>query len=371
MSKKTEVSTLQRVTLKQAADLICATPSVRYLLISEPGIGKSSLLRTIQESLSKSTGKEYLAAYIDVPNLDLGDIAMPVIDKENKTTSYYPNARFRIHEGQPVVIMLDEFSKGADPVKNMLHPLLEVRDPRLGDVPLPEGSIIFLTGNLNTDGVGDSVRAHTINRITPVVVRKPDADSWIAWAMANAGVGDVQIAPEVVAWVKNTPHALASYLDQAEKDNNPYIFNPKLAQRAFVSPRSLERASAIVNARKGLDYEAVIAALSGTVGESAARDMVAYFSLADQLPMFEDVIANPTKADVPDSSGAIAVFVYGAVVKATLENFDQLMTYVKRLSMEWQAVFCVTMVKTPSKQRIIFNSESFKKWADDNKELLS
>ena len=127
-----EVKFGKAVTLKQAGNLIKTNPETRFLLRGEPGIGKSSLLKDIAEGL----GYEY--AYIDVPNMDLGDIAMPVIDHETKTTRYYPNARFKVHEGKPVVIMLDEFTKGADPVKNMLHPMLEKANPRLGDLSLPE-----------------------------------------------------------------------------------------------------------------------------------------------------------------------------------------------------------------------------------------
>ena len=75
-----EVSFGKSITLKQAANLIKSNPETRFLLQGEPGIGKSSLLENIAEDL----GYDY--AYIDVPNMDLGDIAMPVIDHETKTT---------------------------------------------------------------------------------------------------------------------------------------------------------------------------------------------------------------------------------------------------------------------------------------------
>jgi MoxR-like ATPase len=120
------------VTLKQAANAYPYQPETIFLLQGEPGIGKSSLLKQVAEEL----GYDY--AYIDVPNMDLGDIAMPVIDHETKTTRYYPNARFKVHEKKPVVIMLDEYTKGADPVKNMLHPMFEKANPRLGDISLDD-----------------------------------------------------------------------------------------------------------------------------------------------------------------------------------------------------------------------------------------
>jgi predicted AAA+ superfamily ATPase len=40
-----------KLTLKQAASVILATPENRYYLQGEPGIGKSSLLKTLGASL--------------------------------------------------------------------------------------------------------------------------------------------------------------------------------------------------------------------------------------------------------------------------------------------------------------------------------
>ena len=64
----------------QAAALILANPDVRYMLQGEPGVGKSM----ISKAIARATG--YPLAMIDVPNLDLGDVAMPVIDHESRTT---------------------------------------------------------------------------------------------------------------------------------------------------------------------------------------------------------------------------------------------------------------------------------------------
>lgn len=353
-----EVSFGKTVTLKQAATLITSTPSVRYLLRGEPGIGKSSLLRLIAEKV----GMDY--AYIDVPNLDLGDVAMPVVDHATKTTRYYPNARFKLQEGKPVCVMLDEFSKGADPVKNMLHPMLEKANPRLGDVSVPAGSIVFLTGNLTTDSVGDTLKAHSLNRIATLHVAKPTAEEWIEWAI-NRG----NIAPEIIAWVNQFPHAMASYLDGGQGDN-PYIFNPKKPQSAFVSPRSLETASDIVNARAQNDAESIIAALSGTLGEAAARDIQAYIEFADQLPTWEATIADPKNTNVPTSPGACAIVVFGAISRIDKQSITPFMEYVQRFSPEWQAVFAINLAKTPSKQGIAFSCKAFADWVAKNQDLL-
>jgi hypothetical protein len=197
---------IKTVNHKQAAALILANPNVRYMLRGEPGVGKSM----IAEAIAEATG--YDLSMVDVPNLDLGDVAMPVIDHSEKVTRYYPNARFGLTTGKPVVICLDEFTKGADPVKNMLHPMLEVFRPRLGDLAIPEGSIIFMTGNMDTDGVGDGLAQHTRQRVVELVMRKPNATEWLQWAAANG------IHPVVMAWVDRYPQALASYLDGANNE---------------------------------------------------------------------------------------------------------------------------------------------------------
>lgn len=348
------------VTLKQAAQLIISAPNNRFCLIGEPGIGKSTLLSAIGRMLPDSN-----IGYLDVPNMDLGDIAMPVIDHEARVTRYYPNSRFRLHEDKPVVLMLDEFSKGADPIKNMLHPLLEFTNPRLGDVPLPPGSIIFLTGNLGSDGVGDTLKAHSRNRLTVVHVAKPSAEEWLDWAMNN------EIDPVVMSWVHQFPHALASYLD-GDQDSNPYIFNPKKMQSGgFVTPRSLALASNIVSVRHQNDVGAMIAALSGTIGESAARDMEAYITYQDQLPSWDAIIANPTKAPIPKAQGACAVMVFGAITKINPKNIDAFMQYVSRMEAEWVACFAINVARNPDKQSVAFHSAKFREWICENEDLVA
>jgi len=260
--------------------------------------------------------------------------------------------------------MLDEFTKGAEPVKNMLHPMLEKANPRLGDISLNKDLfIVFLTGNLTTDGVGDNLKAHSRNRLVPVTISKPDAEQWVEWAI-NKG-----IEAEVIAWVSRFPQVLASYTDGGQNDN-PYIYNPKRNQNAFVSPRSLETASNIVRTRKQNDPDAVIAALTGAIGESGARDMQAYIEFADQLPTWEATVTKPDTAPVPTSPGACAIVVFGAISRVTKETMTPFMQYLERFEKEWQAVFAVNIAKSPAKQSIAFSCKAFAAWVAKNQDLL-
>lgn len=325
----------------------------------EPGIGKSSMLKVLQQ-----TYPDYEIAYIDCTLLDLGDFALPYTVEAGeglKVTKFAPNARFKFHSDKPVIIMLDEIGKAMKAVKNVLLTLM--LEHRIGDNYAPKGSIVFGTTNLLTDGVGDMLEAHARNRVALVTVRKPDADEWIEWALKN------DIAPEVVAWVKQFPHALMSYTDPSQKDN-PYIFNPTRAgMGAVVTPRSLEKASHIAKKRSELGDALTISLLTGTIGESASRDMQAFFTVVDKLPTWESVIANPSSAKLPDDTVAKCILVFSAIARVEKDTLSKWLTYSKRMDMEWQALFATSVMKSNKQSFCVMNSD-FKDWALKNQWLF-
>jgi hypothetical protein len=325
----------------------------------EPGIGKSASLKVLQQ-----TYPEYEIAYIDCTLLDLGDFALPFTTEENnmRVTRFAPNARFKMHLGKPVLVMLDEIGKAMKAVKNVLLTLM--LEHRIGDNYLPKGSIVFGTTNLLTDGVGDMLEAHARNRVALVTVRKPDADEWIDWAIGN------DVAPEVIAWVKQFPHALASYTDASQKDN-PYIFNPTRAgMGAVVTPRSLEKASHIAKRRSELGDALTISLLTGTIGESASRDMQAFFTVVDKLPTWDAILNSPNTAKLPDDTVARCILVFSAITRVEKESLAKWMTYLQRMDKEWQALFCTSVMKSPSKQAFCVMNKEFKEWALANQWLF-
>lgn len=345
--------------------------SVTIIGQGEPGIGKSAGLKVLQKMFP-----EYEIAYIDCTLLDLGDFALPYTveiadeltgDNKFKVTKFAPNARFKFHSGKPVIIMLDEIGKAMKAVKNVLLTLM--LEHRIGDSYLPVGpngekSIVFGTTNLLTDGVGDMLEAHARNRVALVTVRKPDADEWIEWAIAN------NIAPEVIAWVKQFPHALASYTDPSQKEN-PYIFNPTRAgMGAVVTPRSLEKASHIAKQRDKLGDALTISLLTGTIGESASRDMQAFFTVVDKLPTWDSILASPTVAKLPDDAVARCILVFSAITRVERDTLSKWMQYVQRMDKEWQALFATSVMKSPQKQSFCVMNKEFKDWALQNQWLF-
>jgi hypothetical protein len=301
------------------------------------------------------------AIYIDVPNTELGDLGIPMPDKETGTTKLYPNEHWGFHLNEPLCIMLDEFTKGASAVKNMLHPLL-TNPRRISGLTLHKDSVVITAGNLTTDAVGDVMASHSRNRLSILNVRKPTKDEWLHWGMDR-------ISPTVLAWVREFPQLLASYRDPSQADNQ-YIYNPKFAQRSFVSPRSLELASNVVKKKNEYSQQAMLCALEGTIGASGARDLYAFIDIADSLPKWQDIVEKPNEATVPTNPAALCILAFGAVQRVEKDTIGKWFDYMKRTPKELQSVFCLTASKNEEKKRILFSSQAFVDWARINQYLF-
>ena len=340
------------VTLSQASTLIRTIGQTNTVLLrGQPGIGKSSILHGIKEFFP-----DHFLSYIDAANLDLGDIAMPVVDREELVTEYAPNARFGVgrNQARPVVMMIDELGKASRPVMNMLLPVILER--RIGDLQLPEGSIIFATTNLDTDGVGDNIPAHAYNRMTVCSVANPTSDEWLQWAGNNG------VCPEVMAFAKQTPEIFDCYVDLEKGAKNPYIFNPMAGVvRGFCSPRSLAKASNIISQRAALGA-AVLPALAGTIGEPAARQMEALINLADQLPLFEQIVKDPAKTKVPKGAGALFLLSFMLAGRVNEDSLDAVMEYGERISkesFEAHSLLIMTLASNKTKVSMACRNRSF------------
>lgn len=312
------------------------------MLRGQPGMAKSAILGAVARLLP-----DHIPAYIDCANLDLGDIAMPIVDRERMVTNYAPNARFNVATGatRPVIIMLDELTKAPKPVFNMLLPL--ILEDRLGDVMLPPGSRVFATGNLDTDGVGDKMEAHAYNRMTVVDYRNPTAEEWLQHAAT------IDIHPSVMLFVYENPQVFDRYDSLSNDKENPYIFNPLTGNtRAFVSARSLEKASNIVKQRDALG-DAVLPMLAGTIGEPAARMLEASIAVEDKVPRRDVILANPDKAPLPADISGYYMLAIRCAAQASPKTMEPFVTYVQRWShMEAKTLFA-TMV-AGSKDKVVW-----------------
>ena len=351
-----------RVSLQEAAQLIAAIGTTNTILLKgEKGIGKSSIMKMLPEYL----GPEYEYAYFDMGNKSEGDTAIPFPDKERKVMEFFINTALKLHMGKPVVIMLDEFGKASRSIQNMMHTLLEVDNKRIQDTFLPEGSIVIISTNLSEEGLGDTLLDHTVDRLTVVEVRKPNADEWLPWGAAN------NIHPAMLAWVNQTPTVLASFRDDDFDASNPYVSNPKRVQVGqVVTHRSLELASNVMWGREKISQNALVCALVGTIGTVGANDIASFLAFQDEIPTRESIISSPESANIPTSAGATITLLFNLERAVDSETITPIMKYIRRLEEEPQAVFCTALARSKSKQKIAFTNKAFTDWARDNQDIL-
>jgi hypothetical protein len=328
------------------------------IIVSEPGVGKSSILKMLESEMDNN---EYDFIYVDCPVKDMMDVAASIPDHNTKTLEYYVSSLFQLGNGKKKVIMLDEFMKAPKLLQIIFTRLILERT--VGDVPLPEGSIVFATSNNASDGVGDSMLAHVGNRVTMLKMRKPSADDWNLWATAQG------VARPIRAWAAMNPRAFYSYTDGGQEDN-PYIFKPSSTAQQFVSPRSLAKASPIVESKDALGENLMMAMLAGTIGESAAKSMAAFIALENKVVRFETVIKSPTTVTMPEDVSAQVMMLFEAV--DCIENQDDLskyMQFVNRMpSSEVQSIFFTMIMR--GKPRVARYNAEIMKWAADNHMLM-
>lgn len=370
-----------RAKINQVAKLVRTVgQDLTVIVFSEPGVGKTSLLSLIAESngdqwRSPRSGATFADdqfdyIYVDCPTKEQMDIAANIPNHTTRSLEYYVAGIFKLTgetADRPKVIMLDEFAKAPKLLQVIFTRMMLER--MVGDIPLPEGSIVFGTSNNTTDGVGDAMLAHAGNRICKISMSKPTVEDWNLWA----GRQVPPIARPIRAWVAMTPKVMASYVDLTAEELrvNEFIFNPKNVGAQFVSPRSLAKASPIVANKDYLGEELMMTALAGTVGEAAARAMSAFIMLEDKLMPFAEVIKNPTTCKVPDDVSVLLMMFMEAIdVISTHDELGAYMEFANRVKSGElvQSIFFTMMLR--AKPLLASRNAQIKAWAQKNYLLL-
>jgi hypothetical protein len=152
-----------------------------------------------------------------------------------------------------------------------------------------------------------------------------------------------------------------------EKDND-MIFNPRIIQQAYASPRSLHAASDIVLEKDFLDSDTLQHALEGTVGVPTADAMGAYIRFGNENPDYQDVLRSPTTARVANSPVAQIVMAFKLITNCdSREDAEASTIYVQRLRNEMQSVFCNTVANSTTKISNFITVAPFQKMLADNK----
>ena len=242
-----------------------------------PGLGKSSILRQVAESLG--------IGFIDVrlaqrEPVDIRGLPVPGEDGVKwLVASEWP--RDPASRG---IILFDEITAADRSLQVAAYEF--ILDRRLGELyQVPPGWYICAAGNRAVDrAVATTMSSALANRFMHVELEE-DVESWIKWARKN------DIAPEVMGFIRFKPQLLFN-----QQNEN--------LERGWPSPRSWERVSRMLDLMSGEDEGLVRKMVYGLVGNNAGVEFMEFrkMSLAvdDVLRMMTDpaaVVKIPKGAD--------------------------------------------------------------------------
>jgi len=365
----------------EVADLIEHVGPTRTVIVEgENGVGKTALHRALSQ---RDSFEGFIKpAPLDATQMSDGSVWMPDIDKEMGVSRELPNERYGmsrrnqrgINGSKPVLICIDEVLKVQQFIKNMLAPIMYER--RIGDYGMVEGSVVFCCTNLSCEGLGDSLQPHLRSRVIVVRMRKPTMEEWV-----NNFAIPRKLNSAVVAFASENPALFRSFLDfepggtyagkpQEKDEYGNMIFNPRVAQDGFVSPRTLHAASDVAAVADKLTPMALQAALNGTVGRAAGEKLASYLRFLSDITPYERVIADPHKAPVTANPTAQLVQVFQFITRAeTREEAAAVVVYVKRIRAELQTLFAQSVAQS-TRMVTFVNAPGFADLLAENKVFM-
>lgn len=243
-----------------------------------------------------------------IPNIQNGTTVwnMPA------TLPFKGNPKFD-EDGPLIFLFLDEINQGDPSVMSVLYQLLNTR--RIGEFELMNNVVIIAAGNRDQDrGVTNKFPDPLANRGTHCELI-PDVKSWSKWAATN---------PKI-------PATLIGFLNF--RSELIHTHDPNKPVKAFATPRSWEFAAEDF-ADTEMSEDVKIAALSGSVGEGPATELMGFAKIMASIVPIEQIIANPTGVPIGeglDLQWAMATHVAGHMDKS---NADALHQFLARLEPE-------------------------------------
>jgi len=349
-------------TINECAHLIGTVGDrITVVVRGEPGTGKSSIQRILEERFPN-----HLSVELDCPTLGDGDLGSNIPVHDTKSLEFYVAKILRLDEGKPLLLQLDEYLKTNKLMKIVFTRLVLNRE--VGGIPLPEGSIVYGTSNLATDGVNDTKGAHEQNRILEIEMAKPNHKELTVY-MSNKGV-----SPTIRSWVTFVQRLLHSYrtITPEQLAQNEFIFNPS-RPGAFASPRSIVNSDPIIKSRSVLGDSLCEAALAGMMGAPAARSLMSFALLEKDIVPVPTILRDPENAHLPDDAGPLLLTLFHATDE--LSNQDELtkfLRYTARIpNEEYRAVFYSMMCEAQRTHRMALQNATLKKWYQENYVLVN
>jgi len=347
------------VNIRQAKELIKALykrqieTGIRFTveLESGPGLGKSEMTDQLAEEIGKELNvefacKDFFLNSKEAP--DIGGFGLPDEDDDGAKIMTYTRAPWMPRAGDPThgFIFLDEFRQSQHDVQKPSAELL--LKGRVNDSWLPITYMVLAASNREKDRSGVQRELMFVTNRRMLITITPDLDSWVDWAERK---GDIHWA--AIAFAKHKPGII--FQDEVPEKSGP-----------FCTPRSFVQMSYLI---EQLPMDLFTEAAAGYIGEGAAAEFTSFLRVVEQLPTFEEIVADPKGCKLPESNRPDAQFATMQMIahRADGDTAAPAFNYLKRMPQEFQVAGLKATLK---RQPQVLNNPDFAKWVKENKQLI-
>ena len=308
------------------------------LITGQPGAGKSEAVA--QAARDRAWG------LVDVRLTTIDPVDLRGLPVVQDGTAWFADLGFlpRVDRGgENGILFFDELPQAPMATQNAAFQL--IWDRMVGTYELPDGWHIIAAGNRVQDRAGaNRLNAALANRFTHAELTT-DVDQWCTWAL-GAGV-----SPEIVAFIRFRPELLSDF--DGDRPVNP-------------TPRTWSMAARYVS--QGLDEGTEWLALTGTIGEGAASEFLAFLRVWRSLPSIDNVFLDPNGSPLPTEASARYATCGALARRVTVNTAQPFVEYIKRLPAEYGVV---AMKDAITRDAEIGKSAAAVSWYSDHTAIYS
>ena len=311
-------SEIRTVTIEQAKDVLRLAAKVNkpVLLIGDPGVGKTSIVREVANEIGKSL-VTLLGSLLEPT--DIGGVPFLV----DGVVKRLPLEEIRNAAAKPSVLLLDELTTAP---RNVQAAELRLMLERVaGGTRLHPDTVVFAAANPSEQAPGGvDLSAPMINRMITLRL-VPTLTESVGWFLNLGEKGSMLRS----AGVEIGATALAA-------GEIMQIVMPS-ARSSDAAPWGSPRAWGVVaDAAAAVDCDwnnsALRSVIEGSVGRGAASKFFAVKDIRDELTSVRDILDNPKDAPVPSASNLQAsIAMCSNVAVAAQENSWAAWAYASRL----------------------------------------
>jgi DNA polymerase III delta prime subunit len=348
MAKKEQHELMPQVgPVELAEGLKIAIPAhINVLVSGSPGIGKTDIITAV----CKDVGYRCLIAHPVVS--DPTDFkGMPWVVKNGDgemVAEFIPFGELKklMDTTEPTVMFFDDLGQAPPVVQADVMQLLlagELNGKRISD----EVTFVAATNRKQDKAAVSGILEPVKSRFGAIVELTVDNDAWHDWGLKN------KLDLRLLYFIRFKRDLLCKFEANADMTQSP-----------------IPRCWAFVDRwlKAGIKKDVRLQWIAGSVGMGAAKEFVAFLDVFEDLPNLSMLETNPDKVEVPprDRYDVMYAVCSAVVAKAKDKNMDNIMRYVRKWPIEFQALFIhdIEQMK-PS----CMETKSYVKWVEKNGDL--